>query len=857
MNKIKSIAIVVVSILNIFNVLAQTTEKTKFNFIIKDIVNNTPIGSVSCRVYSPEENIRTYAISDYNGCLSVLAYQDEQLTFSIIGYKSVTKRVSECRNDSLNEIFLVEEAVEIKEISVKAAPIIVRNDTIVYNVRSFTSQGDEHLEDVLKKLPGIKVAENGAVSYQGKSINKLYIDGKDLLGDNYRFATRNMPIEAVSAVEVLEYHQPVKMLRGKKYSDNAALNLKIDKAYKSVPFGEAKMGIGTPWIKWDNALFLTQLLENNQILITGKMNNIGEMLSAETRESIDVADIDKYEPNLQSVTQVQNANGLLPQNRYVHNRSFSVGGNISHSFSADAMLRANVTFWVDSSAFDTYHNYTYGGQDTITEEVLRNLQQKDKAFQSVFKYELNSINKYISDEVKYQITQTHNTDETINNGAYLNEYISQKPWYVQNYFSAAFPHNDVCIQINSLVRYSVINERLTSVSDSVVAYNVAEKFKSQSLVAKNIVATNILLWNNLLTLRGIAYYKHNTYNANSAIYHDNMRIVIEPSYAIAYGTDNYVSLSIPLKWEMLSAKGNASIERMLCCASPNIYFKQCITDKWQFVLSGAISKSGSDIGFRAEQPLRTSYNGIVNQPTDLFFSASKFVSARVLYRNLATLFFWNIITSYSDICDEYYNDFEYTNLFTTKNIVIGTNHRKILNINASSDKNIIDAGLSLKINFDYSSTKYLLSQQDVITDNNSHIFSVGLDVDFKKFDRFRLQTKTTSSIFWEQNDYQNSDRLKSLDSNITARFFFSKNIDVKFAWENRTSELSPNNYKNYNLADANISYNINKHWKISTAVMNIFNVQAYSITQNAGISNYKNSLSTREREFLVRAIVKF
>ncbi|WP_242403133.1 hypothetical protein [Prevotella scopos] len=88
---------------------------------------------------------------------------------------------------------------------------------MVYNVSSFLQKGDRHLEDILKKLPGVKVAENGSVSYQGRAINRFYIEGQDLMGNNYNQATRNMPITAVRNVEVLENHQPVKMLRGRKH----------------------------------------------------------------------------------------------------------------------------------------------------------------------------------------------------------------------------------------------------------------------------------------------------------------------------------------------------------------------------------------------------------------------------------------------------------------------------------------------------------------------------------------------------------------------------------------------------------------------------------------------------------------
>ncbi len=89
----------------------------------------------------------------------------------------------------------------------KAPPIRQKNDTLIYNVASFASTQDKYIEDILKKLPGINVGENGQISYQGKSISKFYIEGQDLLGSNYNQATKNLPIESVSQIELMENNQ--------------------------------------------------------------------------------------------------------------------------------------------------------------------------------------------------------------------------------------------------------------------------------------------------------------------------------------------------------------------------------------------------------------------------------------------------------------------------------------------------------------------------------------------------------------------------------------------------------------------------------------------------------------------------
>ena len=240
----------------------------------------------------------SYKIADGRGNLSLTAHQEDALVFTLIGYSKRKINVADIHQTTNQPaiILLSSKQVELKEVVVKLSPIRKQGDTLVYNVGSFLQKGDRHLEDVLKKLPGIKVSENGSVSYQGRAINRFYIEGQDMMGNNYTQATRNMPINAVRNVEILENHQPIKMMQGRKPSESAALNIRLDKNHKARPFGEITGSLGFKPTVWDNQLFLTQVLKHSQTLVSAKMSNTGKDLSKETKEHIDVYNLDAYEP---------------------------------------------------------------------------------------------------------------------------------------------------------------------------------------------------------------------------------------------------------------------------------------------------------------------------------------------------------------------------------------------------------------------------------------------------------------------------------------------------------------------------------------------------------------------------------
>lgn len=83
-------------------------------------------------------------------------------------------------------------------------------------------------------MPGIEVMPSGQILYQGSSINKLNIEGLNLMGDQYNQATQNMPAEAVSTIQVMENNQPVRSLEGKVHSNHATLNIKLKRITRCV-----------------------------------------------------------------------------------------------------------------------------------------------------------------------------------------------------------------------------------------------------------------------------------------------------------------------------------------------------------------------------------------------------------------------------------------------------------------------------------------------------------------------------------------------------------------------------------------------------------------------------------------------
>lgn len=165
------------------------------------------------------------------------------LLFSHISYEKEEVKTMLKSKATKQDIILTDKAISLKEVKVKAPPLTLLGDTLTYNLASFLKKGDVTLEDGLKNLPGIDISENGAISYMGKGISNFYIGGLDMLGGRYNLATKNIPAEYATQVEIMKHHKHRK-IDADEESDAVAINVKLSNKAKFKPFGQPEFGVG-------------------------------------------------------------------------------------------------------------------------------------------------------------------------------------------------------------------------------------------------------------------------------------------------------------------------------------------------------------------------------------------------------------------------------------------------------------------------------------------------------------------------------------------------------------------------------------------------------------------------------------
>lgn len=367
---------------------------------VTDAKTGKGVSYVTCKTLGERDSLMAYALTDGTGAFTLtLPDGAEAVEFTLMGYDK--KRIGARDARQGMRVRLTPSGIMLKEVTVKARPIDVHKDTINYNVAAFQGKEDRYIEDVLKKMPGIEVADNGAIRYKGRPINKFNIEGQDLLGNQYNQATRNMPADAVATVQVMEDDQPIRALKDRVPSDKATLNIKLKQGYKLRPFGEARGGIGGfNDVLWNNSLTLMNVGRKNQLLLTAKMDNNGENLSENTVEHIDYSDADNYEPLPGEMIQTDGmAQPPINEKRYLKNKSYSVVLNHVHRIGRYGSLRTNITYYGTSNHNeDSTYNY-YGGEQTLSLSETNRRKLSSHTLMPHFRYEHNAPKVYLVDEL--------------------------------------------------------------------------------------------------------------------------------------------------------------------------------------------------------------------------------------------------------------------------------------------------------------------------------------------------------------------------------------------------------------------------------------------------------------------------
>lgn len=223
-----------------------------------------------------DSSIVSYTITDAKGNFEIVGKTSDtkiKLVVSFIGFTPY-KKVIDVKSQNVGSLFL-KNATTLDAIVIKSsAPITIKKDTVEFNVKSFKTKADANVEDLLKKLPGVEVDAEGAITVNGKPVNKILVNGKPFFGNDPTITTRNLTKEIIEKIQITDTRTNAEAFSGEDSDgENKTINLTIKKENNKGYFGKVAAGIGTD-DRYEYAGLATRFQQSERIGLLAGGNNI-------------------------------------------------------------------------------------------------------------------------------------------------------------------------------------------------------------------------------------------------------------------------------------------------------------------------------------------------------------------------------------------------------------------------------------------------------------------------------------------------------------------------------------------------------------------------------------------------------
>ena len=828
--------------------------------------DQSPIAGANVLLKNAEGKLLAYGVSDANGRFSIMPPATSgELTIhvTIMGYRTYSAPLALDGNPLV--IRMEEGAFQLQEVTVKADRIRESGDTITYNVGSFAQKQDRSIGDVLKRMPGIDVANNGKIQYQGIDINKFYIEGNDLLGGKYGIATNGIAYDDIGAVEVMENHQPMQVLRGLSFSDQAAINLKMKNSAKATFLVHGTLGGG--WSEqpqgalWQGDIFTMMVTGKYQMITSLKGNNTGLNLSDElldfTSEESD-EELDGY------IALSTPATPNLQRNRSYFNRSWMVSSSHLLKTKNGGEFKAQIDYNHDRVSAQGASTTTYfleSGDQIVLED--KNSLSHRNAVAGKFSYEINEKTYFLNNTLSADFSWndlTLNTTGSLPNtqSAWMPEYAVSNLLKVIKRFG-----NNKLVTFTSRNEWNSLPEKLTVTHEG---QDYGQKIKQHAFYTDERASLGFVFNKVLLSLEaGVSGYFRNLdvnlfgvdrtdVTETEALTTDYLRVFASPKFEWSYKKLE-LTLNLPVNlysYFFSGAMGN----RTEFFLSPSLAARFRLTPRMSLTLRGSARRSPASLHDIHDSSILTDYRSFSAGVDDYYTSSGQSLSASYSYRNAPSGIFVMAMGSYG---------WNKSKFGTVQNVVgdyvfysyqsqPSDSRNAMAFFNASKTLDFMRGAIGVK--GIYSRMENNLLSQGISTDYCHDSFSLS------PFMNGNLSTwlNWNFRFTWDKSWLKISD----MPGRSSDNYIYSGSVTLTpcslITWttggEYYRNQIEEGRYKDMFMLDTKLTFNLSKRIEVAASVTNLLNKKEYSYTSYGTVSQYERSSKLRGREFMISLYLK-
>ena len=202
------------------------------------------------------------------------------LRFTSVGYKREHKNITlkDTANVDLGTVVMGADAIMLKNTTVtaQAARVTVVEDTTIYNAAAYRTPEGSVVEELVKKLPGAEVSDDGSVTINGKKVKKIKVDGKEFMTGDTKTAMKNLPTSIVDKVKTYDERSDLARITGIEDDDESTvLDFALKEGMHRGTFGNVDLGVGTKK-RYSERAMGSYMNQKMRVVGLGSANNVGD-----------------------------------------------------------------------------------------------------------------------------------------------------------------------------------------------------------------------------------------------------------------------------------------------------------------------------------------------------------------------------------------------------------------------------------------------------------------------------------------------------------------------------------------------------------------------------------------------------
>lgn len=818
-----------------------------------------PVNKAIVTICNQKSNILYSGITSKEGKFQLLTKGEDLSLYTIkvscMGYKPASCAIGNQKNF---QIELEPKAFALKDVYVKAEKISHHNDTTSYLVSGFSSAKDRTIGDVLRKMPGIEVAKNGSVSYNGKAINEFLVEGVDLFDGQYNIATRNISHDLISKVDIIENYQSAKVMKDSKSEGGTVLNLNLKDKAKGRWSGNAKIGGGVPNL-WEEELFAAKLSSTNQTAITLKTNNSGKDILSENK-TLTLDDLLSQEAmdepkNIMEISQEKPAS--LDDKRTRNARTHMVNISNVQKVSDTAILHSKIYYTDDRNISDIEKGISYFLTDsTLTKNTKEYsiLGAKELAASLLFKNDRKT--SFFSDELKYSSLWQRNQMRV--SGDYSNlATIHSDVHSLSNKLRWILLMGRHYLTIESMNKYQSLPEKLRIQADGQSLQNVRRsRFFSMtkfdytwslkrwalSLKAEEMVSLASI------NSHFVSDYIDTTFNEKSCI--NYLATIARPTLTYKFKSvrsELEVPLAIYHYW------GLETSDRMFFFPKWTLSWQ--VNSRWKLRTNVSLGDTPSSVNNSYEVPIMTDSKTFRSSPIINYWENKQNSAFSISYTDYTHMLFGNASVGFN-----WGKDKSNTTKWVERDLVFYSKEKG----NNTSRGTMILGSLSKRIE----GIRGMVNAKCLGFLNRATILQNGESVDYKT-NMWQTSVGLNSNVHdWLEIDYQLGYNINSLSFSKakTSTKLLTQALNISFLpIEDLTLTVMAEHYANYfsSLPSKQTIFSdikcVYKYHKVDFvgSLTNVFNQKYYNNTSYTDLSSSYRKFSLRGRTFLLSVVTYF